>query len=175
MFSFAIPDKLFVNQSPKILNSGGFQDTFRWGSSFSAHFLLLPIQMSQAFSKFSFSPDILWNSLRTPKSFSYDLLSPSKISEVSSANWLILNLLSKICMPFISLASLILHASTSAQRMKKYGEIWSPCDSHVLLESSKKLYRWQLLTNECLCKRTSIDRCFLQNHMLLILYVCITN
>ena len=49
MFSSAISDKLFVNQSPKVLNFGGFQHLFRRGSNFSAAFLLIPSQTLHVF------------------------------------------------------------------------------------------------------------------------------
>ena len=58
VFIFSISSKLFVNQSPRILNFGGFHVIFRWGSHLASEFFKLPSHTLFVFSALSLSPEI---------------------------------------------------------------------------------------------------------------------
>ena len=123
---FSMFSRLLVNQRPRILNFGGFQDIFRWGSHLAFELLSLPSHTLFVLSWLSFSPETLPKRSRWLNSFSNDCLSPFKRNVVSSANWLTLSSVSSILIGLISWSSLILHARISAHKINKYGEIGSP-------------------------------------------------
>ena len=89
-------------------------------------FFLEPIHIAWVLSIFGFNPEYFAYWVKRSRTFFSESIVPSIIIVVSSAYWLILNSLSPIFIPFISLSVLISIASISAHNINRYGEIGSP-------------------------------------------------